>query len=100
MCAISGRLSGLNVHHFLNETQRRELKETGRIFFSSRGRALELTDGFFDDAGQYNLPEVVAALQKPLLVVHGDLDEIIDLIFSYGKIYTLAVSAAFAISFS
>ncbi|MFC1515227.1 alpha/beta hydrolase [Thermodesulfobacteriota bacterium] len=77
VCALSGRLSGLNAYRFLNETQRRELKETGRVFFSSRGRSLELTDGFFDDAGKYSLPEAIAALQKPLLVVHGDRDEII-----------------------
>lgn len=77
VCALSGRLSGLNARHFLSRTQRRELQDTGRIFFSSRGRSLELTNGFFADAGQYSLPEAVAALKTPFLVIHGDRDEII-----------------------
>ncbi|MBW2192971.1 MAG: alpha/beta fold hydrolase [Deltaproteobacteria bacterium] len=76
-CALSGRLSGLNADHFLSPTQRSELQDTGRVFFSSRGRSLELTNGFFADAGQYSLPEAVAALKTPFLVVHGDRDEII-----------------------
>ncbi|MBW2641457.1 MAG: prolyl oligopeptidase family serine peptidase [Deltaproteobacteria bacterium] len=33
--------------------------------------------GFFADAGQYNLPETIASLKAPLLIVHGDRDEIV-----------------------
>jgi pimeloyl-ACP methyl ester carboxylesterase len=83
VCALSGRLSGMNPHHFLNPAQRKELRDTGRIFFSSRGRSLELSNDFFADAGQYRLPEVVASLRIPLLVVHGDQDEIIPVTEAY-----------------
>jgi len=77
VCALAGRLSGLNATHFLSQSQREDLRKTGRISFTSRGRSLELSNGFFADAAQYNLPEIVASLNVPLLVVHGDHDEII-----------------------
>lgn len=77
VCTLAGRLSGLNAMHFLSLNQRIELKNTGKVKFSSRGRALQLSDDFFADAENYHLPEVVAALRIPLLVVHGDSDEIV-----------------------
>jgi putative redox protein len=77
VCALAGRLSGLNATHFLSYSQRKELQRTGRIQFSSRERSLELSKGFFADAEQYNLPEIVTSLQAPLLVIHGNQDEII-----------------------
>jgi putative redox protein len=77
VCTLAGRLSGLNAMHFLSQNQRRELKNTGEVKFSSRGRALQLSNDFFADATKYNLPEVVASLQIPLLIVHGDSDEIV-----------------------
>lgn len=77
VCALAGRLSGLNATHFLSQSQRKELYDTGRISFSSRGRSLKLSTGFFADAGQYNLPETIANLKSPLLIVHGDHDEIV-----------------------
>jgi putative redox protein len=77
VCALAGRLSGLNATHFLSQSQRKELDDTGRVFFNSRGRSLQLSTGFFADAGQYNLPETITNLKIPLLIVHGDRDEII-----------------------
>lgn len=77
VCTLAGRFSGLNATHFLSRNQRKELRNSGRIFFSSRGRSLELSRDFFADAEQYNLPDIISSLQAPLLVVHGDQDEII-----------------------
>lgn len=77
VCVLAGRLSGLNAMHFLSQTQRRKLQNTGRVLFSSRRRALQLSNDFFADADKYNLPDVVSSLQTPLLIVHGDNDEII-----------------------
>jgi putative redox protein len=77
VCALAGRLSGLNATHFLSHGQRKELYDTGRVSFSSRGRSLQLSPGFFADVGQYNLPETIANLKTPLLIAHGDHDEII-----------------------
>jgi dipeptidyl aminopeptidase/acylaminoacyl peptidase len=77
VCALAGRLSGLNATHFLSQSQRKDLYDTGRVSFSSRGRSLQISTGFFADAGQYNLPETITNLKTPLLIVHGDRDEII-----------------------
>ena len=77
VAAIAGRLSGIQAIHFLSAHQRKQLADTGRVFFESRGRALELTDTFFADANRFDPPKLLAALQTPLLVVHGENDEII-----------------------
>ncbi len=77
VCALAGRLSGLNATHFFSKKQIKELEDTGRVSFSSRGRSLELSTKFFSDAKQYNLQNTVKSLQTPLMVVHGDADEII-----------------------
>ena len=77
VCALAGRLSGLNASHFFSKKQQKELENTGSVSFNSRGRSLLLSTNFFADAKQYDLPETVKSLQKPLMIVHGDADEII-----------------------
>ena len=77
VCAIAGRLSGMNAAHFLNNHQKETLRTTGKVHFESRGRRLLMTDTFFSDAAQFNLPGILKNLQSRLLVVHGDTDEII-----------------------
>lgn len=77
VCAISGRLTGLNPVKFLSESQRNELRQTGEVSFISRGRTLKLTEKFFSDAQKYDLPERIRALRSSLLIIHGDQDEII-----------------------
>ncbi len=77
VCALAGRLSGLNATRFFSKGQLKELEDTGKVSFSSRGRSLQLSTQFFADTEQYDLPETVKSLQIPLMVVHGDADEII-----------------------
>ena len=77
LCALAARSSGLTLDRFLSTTQRDQLERTGRVPFASRGRALQLTQEFFTDAVRYDLPSMLASLRQPLLVVHGDQDEII-----------------------
>ena len=77
ICALAARLSGLNATHFFSKKQLEELEVTGRVSFNSRGRSLQLSTKFFTDAKQYDLPEAVKSLQTPLMVIHGDADEII-----------------------
>ena len=77
VCALAGRLSGLNATNFFSKKQLKELEDTGKVSFNSRGRSLQLSTKFFTDAKQYNLPETIKSLQIPLMVVHGDADEII-----------------------
>jgi len=77
VCAIAGRLSGMNAMRFLNRHQRDELDQTGRVVFTSRNRQLMLTRDFFSDAGRFDLPALISRLKIPLLIIHGDRDEII-----------------------
>jgi putative redox protein len=77
VCALAARLSGLNATHFFSKKQLEDLEVTGRVSFNSRGRSLQLSTKFFTDAKQYDLPEAVKSLQTPLMVIHGDADEII-----------------------
>ena len=51
--------------------------------FVSRGRSLELSESFFGDAQRYDLPAAVAGWLGPLLVVHGDQDEIVPVAEAY-----------------
>lgn len=77
LCILAGRLSRPDFAHFLSPAQRRSLQNKGQVEFQSRGRALMLNKDFFQDAARYNLMQTVAQLKLPLLVVHGDQDEII-----------------------
>jgi pimeloyl-ACP methyl ester carboxylesterase len=77
VCTLAAKASALKTNHFLSREQIEELQLTGRVHFTSRGRNLELTKTFFAEAEQYDLPLIVASLSQPLLVVHGDMDEII-----------------------
>ncbi len=77
VCTLAGRLSGGYPTHFLNELQKKELRQTGVASFTSRGRSLQLSEHFFSDIRQYDIPERIRSLHSPLLVIHGDQDEII-----------------------
>jgi len=77
VCTLAGRLSGLEPASFLTPSQREELARSGEVSFTSRGRRLRLRRDFFADAGRYSMAESIAVLKIPLLVVHGQEDEII-----------------------
>ncbi len=77
VCTIAGRLSGDRPGQFFTQDQAKSLEQTGQVEFISRGRSLILTDDFFADAAQYNIPQTISQLKIPLFIVHGDKDEII-----------------------
>ena len=77
VCTLAARAPSLQSFHFLSQDQIKELQRTGRVNFMSRGRNLELTEGFIADAAQYDLSAIIPSLSQPLIVVHGDTDEII-----------------------
>jgi putative redox protein len=83
VCALAGRLSGMNATLFFSKQQLKELEDSGSVTFNSRGRSLQLTTQFFTDARQFDLPETVKSLQTPLMVIHGDADEIISVKEAY-----------------
>jgi len=76
VCALAARSRVMGADEILSPAQLRELQETGRVPFLSRGRALELTREMFSDAARYDLGRAVSSLAQPLLLVHGDRDEI------------------------
>jgi esterase/lipase len=77
VCTLAGRLTGLNASNFFSRRQIKELEDTGKVAFTSRGRSLQLSTDFFADAKQYDLAGTMKSLKMPLMVVHGDADEII-----------------------
>lgn len=77
ICRVAGRVSPTRAMHFLTPPQQAMLSETGRVEFTSRGRNLSLNNDFFDDAGRHDLEATTRELKVPMLVVHGDRDEII-----------------------
>ncbi len=77
LCLLAGRLSGLKAPHFLNDKQQAEISRAGRTSFTSRGRLLEISNKFFSDANRYDLLEAARTLNRPMLVIHGDQDEIV-----------------------
>jgi uncharacterized protein len=83
VCTLAGRLTGLNAAYFFSREQIKELEDTGKVSFTSRGRSLQLSTGFFADAKQYDLPGTVKSLKTPLMVIHGDADEIIPVKAAY-----------------
>lgn len=99
VCTLAGRFSGTKARELLNRHQQEELDQTGRIVFTSRGRQLTLTQDFFSDADRFDLPAALAGLALPLLVVHGDQDEITPVEEAYavhkpkaGKLETVIIS--------
>lgn len=83
VAAIGSRLMGFDPMKFLGQQQIEELKASGKIAFSSRNRTLELTTGFFEDANSHSLPETVRHLDRPLMIVHGEKDELIPVAEAY-----------------
>jgi alpha/beta superfamily hydrolase len=83
VCTLAAKASPLKTKQFLTQEQIEELQITGRIHFTSRGRNLELSEAFFADAEQYDFPSIMASLPQPLLVVHGDMDEIVPVANAY-----------------
>jgi pimeloyl-ACP methyl ester carboxylesterase len=76
VCALAARSRVMGAADLLAPAQLKQIRETGRVPFVSRGRSLELTGEMFRDASRYDLGHTVASLVQPLLLVHGDQDEI------------------------
>jgi putative redox protein len=77
VCRVAGRIGQTRSRHFLTPLQQQTLEQTGQVEFTSRGRQLKLNRDFFDDAHRYDLTAATRSLTVPMLVVHGDRDEII-----------------------
>lgn len=83
ICRVAGRMSAVPPMHFLTPSQQQDLVSFGRVEFTSRGRPLTLTRYFFDDAKQHDLMSATQDLPIPMLVVHGEQDNIIPVSEAY-----------------
>ncbi len=77
ICRVAGRVSTTRPMHFLTSDEQAHLAQSGQVAFASRGRQLTLNREFFDDAERHDLMAATRALAIPMLVVHGDRDNII-----------------------
>ena len=76
LCALAARSRVMGAAELLTARQLQELQERGGVRFVSRRRPLELSREMFSDAARYDLGRAVSSLSQPLLLVHGDRDEI------------------------
>ena len=81
--AIGSRLSGMRATHFLSGTQKEILEKTGEVTFTSRGRFLKLTNEFFAEADRLEPANLIKSFSKPLMMIHGDRDEIVPISEAY-----------------
>ena len=77
ICTLGGRLGTSSIADLFTKEQLNQMQQTGIMSFKSRGRSLQLSKRFFLDMQQYNLPAALQVLKIPLMIVHGDHDEII-----------------------
>ncbi len=77
LCRVAGRVSQTRPMNFLTPSQQQALEQSGQVEFTSRGRQLTLHRDFFDDAARHDLTAATRSMTIPMLVVHGDRDEII-----------------------
>ena len=83
VCRLAGRTSASRPVSFLTPAQQETLTTNGQVEFISRGRNLTITQAFFDDASSHDLLAATRSLTIPMLVVHGDQDEIIPVSEAY-----------------
>jgi len=74
---LAGRLGRLATSSLFSADQLQSLKENGQFTFVSRGRNLRLTKAFFDDMARHDIHAALGRLRIPVLVIHGDRDDII-----------------------
>jgi uncharacterized protein len=83
VCRVAGRISPSRPNYFLTPPQQQILAATGQVEFSSRGRQLNIKREFFDDAETHDLIAATRSLSIPMLVVHGDQDDVIPVSEAY-----------------
>ena len=68
-----------HVAHLFTEPDRDRVFHEGRATVSIAGRKFEISKHFFDDLEQHGTADRIAALDRPLLVVHGTADTIVEI---------------------
>ncbi len=66
-----------HVRHLFSDEDLTKVFEAGTATINIAGRPFEISREFFDDLTRHCSPERIAALGRPLLVVHGTADTIV-----------------------
>jgi putative redox protein len=77
--AVAAPFTADHVRHLFAEDDMRRAMETGRITVRIAGRPFQISATFFEDLEQHCSPERIARLQRPLLIVHGTADAIVEI---------------------
>jgi putative redox protein len=75
--AVAAPFSVEHVRHLFAEQDIDRARSEGRITVSIAGREFQISRAFFDDLEAHCSPERIAALARPLLVVHGSADRVV-----------------------
>ena len=77
--AIAAPFRADHVRHLFTDADVEKISETGRATVSIAGRPFDVSRSFFEDLKRHCTPERIAALKRPLLVVHGTGDTVVDI---------------------
>lgn len=75
--AVAAPFSPEHVRHLFAEQDIERALASGRATVKIAGRAFQISAAFFRDLEQHCTPERIAALERPLLVVHGTQDTVV-----------------------
>jgi putative redox protein len=68
-----------HVRHLFEDEDVQRALEKGRITVSIAGRPFQIGATFFEDLERHCSPERIAELERPLLVVHGTADRVVEI---------------------
>ncbi len=68
-----------HVRHLFAEDDVEQAISSGRITVKIAGRPFQISADFFHDLERHGSPERIAALARPLLVVHGTADRVVEI---------------------
>jgi esterase/lipase len=77
--AVAAPFTADHVRHLFDEEDVERAMATGRITVRIAGRPFQIGAAFFEDLERHCSPERIAELDRPLLVVHGTADRVVEI---------------------
>ncbi len=77
--AVAAPFGPEHVRHLFAEDDVQRALESGRVTVKIAGRPFQISAEFFHDLERHSSPERIAALGRPLLVVHGTADTVVEI---------------------
>jgi putative redox protein len=77
VAAVAAPFSPDHVRHLFAEDDVEQALASGRVTVKIAGRSFPISAEFFRDLERHCTPERIAALERPLLVVHGTADRVV-----------------------